>query len=859
MAKRKRILKQLYDVKPTKLDGSLDLEKIERAERIVRVEERIFLQKKVTYRKTSDIRRPDEVIHSSHSFLKKFEPEEKVTFLERAGTEAHRPNIVHLGKAVPEELLSISKVYVPTVFSDKKTGKREIFKESFDRELEDKLDYEIQGELLEPEKTDLSDDSDILKSTEDLLEFLGSRKDKEKKKRRDQHLKFRFLDVFLTGTFAQSRFSSSFAFVVAVLVFSMIVPSFAFVQRGFETKEILVGSEKSILGALTEAKDNLSRGQLEKASSNFEESYEILKNANSEVSKIGGDFSQILRFIPGISKIATANYLLSAGENIALAGKTMTDSMKSITKIENPLNEESDVSLTELFLNLRDGVSRATENLKTANDNVSKANFSDLPPEIQPKFLELKGKLPIAISSLESFSDNSNIILDVLGYNGPRKFLFLFQNNQEMRATGGFIGSYGILDISNGRIKKLFVDDIYNPDGQLTAKIIPPEPIQKMSAVWTMHDANWFPDFPTSAEKIAWFYEKTGGPTVDGVIAMSPNVIEKMLFATGPIDMPEYGTTVDEENFREIVQYEAEVDYDKKQNRPKKFIADLTPKILDKLLNTKDPKMMLWALDILGSALKEKHILIYSKNYNIQKLVSDQGWSGEVLDTNKDYLSVINSNINGYKTDGVIDETIEHEAQIAEDGSIINEVTITRKHNGGNEKYDWWNKVNADFMRVYVPEGSKLIEVSGQTREFVSSPLDYQSLQFKKDPQVEQIEERTEIDEATGTRIYSENRKTVFANWVYVSPGETTVLKYKYRLPFRLSFDALHHPADSFSILYQKQSGSIGSSLISTVNLPDSYKIIWKYPDSLKKNGSTVTFKTKLETDKFIGFAAEKE
>ncbi len=120
--------------------------------------------------------------------------------------------------------------------------------------------------------------------------------------------------------------------------------------------------------------------------------------------------------------------------------------------------------------------------------------------------------------------------------------------------------------------------------------------------------------------------------------------------------------------------------------------------------------------------------------------------------------------------------------------------------------------MNGDYLRVYVPEGSKLLEASGQTREFVSPPLDYQSLQFKKDPQVEQIEEATKVDEATGTRIYTENKKTVFANWVYVSPGETVVLKYKYQLPFKLSFDDLHHPADSFSVLYQKQSGSVGAA-----------------------------------------------
>jgi len=141
---------------------------------------------------------------------------------------------------------------------------------------------------------------------------------------------------------------------------------------------------------------------------------------------------------------------------------------------------------------------------------------------------------------LEEFNQKQTIFQDLLGYNGPRKYLFLFQNNHEIRATGGFIGSYGVLNVHNGNVKELFVDGIFNPDGQLSVRVVPPKPIQKISTNWSTHDANWFPNFPTSAEKIAWFYEKTGGPTVDGIITLTPTVMEKLLEITGPIEMLEY-------------------------------------------------------------------------------------------------------------------------------------------------------------------------------------------------------------------------------------------------------------------------------------------------------------------------------
>ncbi len=665
-------------------------------------------------------------------------------------------------------------------------------------------------------------------------------------------------DVF--SQYSVPKFRYAFSFASILILFSLLIPALSYFQKALNTRTLLLAKSNDALGRLAQAKDNLSNSNFEKAALDFSESRQILSDASQEIEKMGGNFSEILRFVPGISKLASANYMISAGEHFSIAGKNIAESVESLNSLENPLdfnNQANQPSLTDLFLNLQDGLQKSQEEISQAENDLNKVNIDDLPAEIRDKFLEIKSKLPIVNASIENFLDYSQIFLDILGYNGPRKYLFLFQNNQEMRATGGFIGSYGILDISNGRVKKLFVDNIYNPDGQLKARVIPPAPIQKMSAVWTMHDANWFPNFPTSAEKVSWFYEKTGGPTVDGVIAITPELLCDLLEITGPIEMPEYDVTIDAENFIEKTQKEVELDYDKEENQPKKIIADLTPKILDRVFSERELASIVKILKTLDSALAQKHLLLYSKNYNIQKLISEQRWSGEILNSNKDYLSVINTNINGYKTDGVIDETIHHQSEIQSNGTVVDTAAITRKHNGGNEEYDWWNKVNGDWMRVYVPKGAKLLAVSGHTREFVAPALDYQSLGFKRDPQLESVDDTARIDEESGTKIYEENNKTVFANWVYVSPGESVTITYKYVLPFKLSFDALHHPADSFSVLYQKQSGSIGSKLVSEIKLPENMRSIWHWPDNLRQSENSYKMETVLTTDKFVGIAME--
>ena len=207
-------------------------------------------------------------------------------------------------------------------------------------------------------------------------------------------------------------------------------------------------------------------------------------------------------------------------------------------------------------------------------------------------------------------------------------------------------------------------------------------------------------------------------------------------------------------------------------------------------------------------------------------------------------------------------EKISLKSEVQDDGSILNTVKIKREHTGGDSEYDWWNRVNSDYMRVYVPKDSRLISVSGHTREFNQPPVDYDALSYKRDPQVRMEEERTVVDEESGTKIYEDAGKTVFANWVYVSPRETAEITYKYLLPFKIGPMSEFRPIDTHSILFQKQSGSQGSLLEYEIEFPDKFKPTWSYPgekldfaEDLPSGKKSFKLDTDLKTDKFFGAA----
>lgn len=791
---KNQIIRQMFDVRPVKNSGDLDWEKIKQVEMAEAVNAKKNLRS------------------------------EKVTPLKKL-------KICQLGKTFKSEdwpfYHDFYNTYAKKIESEK--DNRSPIKKEKRYKKRDKKEY--QQNL---QKENIHD----VKNTDDPINLFG------------------FRDLFCPARLAFNfNFrKTAFFFGGTSLALFLFISGIFFWFKGIEVKGNVLKTGESAYGNLSLAVEDIKNQNFSGSSDKLSQAYENFSQASEDLSQLGDILIEVSRFFPYASQLSSGKNALEAGEHISLAGKYISDSINNIYLLKNPdtnLNS-SKLSLLEISNNIKENAKLAGEELKEAQENIIKIKIDDLPKDKSAKFIELKSKLPFMLLAIENFSENSYVLTDLLGGNGPRKYLFLFQNNQEMRATGGFIGTYGLLDISNGHIGKFFIDGIFNPDGQLNEKIIPPKPIQKMSAAWSLHDSNWFPDFPLSAEKAIFFYEKTGGPTTDGVITFTPTVMQKLLEITGPIIMEEYDVVLDAENFIAKTQYEVEIDYDKEENRPKKILADLAPIVLDKLLSTNDLAVTSKTLDILSQALDEKHILLYSRNSDLQKIISDLGWSGEILQTPKDYLSVVNTNINGYKTDGVVEESMEHQAEIKADGSIIDTVTITRKHSGGNSQYEWWNKVNANYMRVYVPLGSQLLEVEGQTREFNNPPLDYAALEFKRDADVEKEESNIFIDEEAGTRIYQDADKTVFANWVYVSPQETVTIKYKYRLPFKLKFDK-NNPADAYSLLIQKQSGSLGSRFNSEIKYPENYKLEWSCPGELEKGNRELKFDSDLETDKFIG------
>lgn len=641
-------------------------------------------------------------------------------------------------------------------------------------------------------------------------------------------------------------------FVPVTISLFIFVLLFGFVGNAFKTKDKAMALAYSGYHNLLLAKKEVGQANFSLASESFARAQKDLFSAQQAIDSLAGKSLKWLSFLPGIKKLNDQENVLLAAKNISSAGHGLLASLSDLglDQLDILSRQNQNRSLTDVLELFKNSLSDSLQKLEQAQNNLAEVSLSSLPASLGVGFLNLKSQLQ---DGLGGFSDLPFLIENlqqILGQQRSKKYLVIFQNNSEMRATGGFIGSYAILDIFQGEIQNLFIDNVFNPDGQLQEKIMPPEPIQKISANWSMHDANWFADFPTSAKKVAEFYEATGGSTVDGVFALTPQVLERLLEITGPIYSPKYGIEINDQNFISNIQYKVEEDFNKEENRPKKILADLAPMIFDRLGEKikREPTNIAAAL---MQSLTNKDMLFYFKDEQLQDFVQKQGWAGQLKNTSGDFLMFVNSNINGYKTDYVIDQTINHHVRISPSGEVFNTLRVSRGHNGGGSIYDWYNQVNSDYFRVYVPEGSDLLYASGQTFQEPETKVDYSQEEYLKDRDLRKIW-ATQAKTKEGIDIFTETGKTVFGGWLFTSPGEETDLIIQYKLPFKLDFKK---PAQAFSVLLQKQPGQQNSQISLTVDWPQEKEVFLMQEGQLQKiNNQQFSYQGNFTQDQAFGF-----
>lgn len=432
-----------------------------------------------------------------------------------------------------------------------------------------------------------------------------------------------------------------------------------------------------------------------------------------------------------------------------------------------------------------------------------------------------------AVAMSDFFGDIEPLVMlspHLAGFDSERTYLVLFQNDTELRPTGGFIGNYGILRVRDGRIVDFKIDDTYNLDRAAMKGGRPPAPFplpeQLAQPLWYFRDVNWLPDFPETAVRALQFYKEEGGTAKpNAVIALTTGPLIDLLKLTGPISLGAGQFT--DKNVVDTLQSAVEVDY-YKQGIPvteRKAIVNSLGQALAERLKTLSPYQLRDVLGIMRDNLDEKNMLLYDTDTAIERQYIVRNWAGEIKQASGDYLMVVDANLASLKTDPAVDRSIHYAVTARKDGRYVADLNIIYNHHGN---FTWKTTRLRDYVRAYVPKGSELLSSNGaMVREKNSQP---------------------------GVVLTTEESgKTVFGAFVAVEPGEIKELHLTYLLPAGVV--EAKGSLENYSLYVQKQPGAAHHEL--EVIGPAEATVAWS-PQSLAAargaNGS-VSWKTILVAD----------
>jgi len=585
-----------------------------------------------------------------------------------------------------------------------------------------------------------------------------------------------------------------FVFLGILLVFILSTGAFAFtVYNSFKSEKAALSQRAGELKAAVK-EQNLVK--IKEANKNLREETDKLK---SKVQKyvfvstlpiVGGYYQDVNHLLnAAVSGTNTIDLIVEAitpysdllGLSGAKAGQGET-TMDRITFLVTTLDK------------IRPQLDKIGLELEAAKKEVDQINPKRYPEEYRGT--KIRENISLLISTIDEASllvKDAKPLLEALpemmGVTNAKYYFVLFQNDGELRPTGGFMTAYGILKIDKGKVTPVLSEDIYSLDTAWGKKIAAPEVIKKYHKnvpYYYIRDMNISPDFAESIKPVMDIYgnQIPGAMKVDGVIAVDTQLLASLLKVLGTIGVPEWGNFSAETDKRcdcPQVVYRLEELADKPvsevRTARKAVIGPLMHSILANAFNS--PKDKIGALFNVGlTGIREKHVLFYMFDEKAQLAIEAFNMGGKVKDYDGDYQLLVDTNFAGAKSNLFIKQKIDEKIEVSSEGEVTKTLTII--YNNPFPASDCGllsgglclNGLYRDWFRLYVPKGSTLIEMTGS-------------------------EVAPETKEELGKTVF----EGFYGDKLPLRPQSMTKVSFKYKLPFKVE------KGKPYKLLIQKQAG----------------------------------------------------
>lgn len=492
--------------------------------------------------------------------------------------------------------------------------------------------------------------------------------------------------------------------------------------------------------------------------------------------------------------MATSPELLAAGrKGLAVTQQALDLVAPSVARIQR---EEPDATTMDvLLLSLAENAARLPElvpGLASLRATLATVPAAGLPERLASPL----AAAPHAVELGEVFARLGPHLPGLLGMDAPKTYLILVQNNHELRATGGFIAAVGRLTLDEGRITDLdFVDsyDIYRRDGVYPPA---PAPMQKYMNIQllVMRDANWSPDLPTSAQIAQSLYQSDTGIKVDGIVTIDLHAVKRIFSALGTLRAPGFDEPVTGDNIEtQIISLwerpagtdaTADSELGEWWNKRKDFIPALAGAVMEQVQQGKVNYLALAAA--LQETLYTRSVQVWVDDADVQRELHEIGWDGALqAEKNADFLAVVDTNMGYNKVDAAIERQLDYRVVWPDGPTKPAQATVTLTYTHpidaedpgcdltpryGKDYADLIARCYFNYVRVYVPGSSRLLNVEGVSPETVET-------------------QRGE----TGTQV--------FTGYFILEPNHRHQISYTYLLPEGIT-------PTQYRLILQRQSGT---------------------------------------------------
>jgi len=645
--------------------------------------------------------------------------------------------------------------------------------------------------------------------------------------------------------------------VLSVLAVSacLLIPSYAKCARVMNhvlsLREHLRGLEAIGTAGLL---SNLQGGELEAMRDELVQAGDDMRGLKAELGPALA-LAPYLGWLPVVGgDVAAAPHLLKMGIGLSEVVDLVFEGLDPLLPLLNGPGESS--SETSVGEAVAMALAEGQPNFSAAQaelDRVEQLRLTVDEKRLSARVGRLLDRLDRYLPLLGTGLDGLVVAPSLLGVDEPRTYLLLAQNEHELRPTGGFISSVALVRVADGKIVDFDFRDSYAVDDLSHPHPDAPEPLDRymLAQIWLLRDANWYPDFPTSAAVARDLYQLDQGVLVDGVIGADLTAMQSLVKAMEPIHLEGYDEEVTGANVIPLVQEYWGSPAGEGQSgdwwaHRKDFMGHLLGAMMARLetdVGAVDPVRM---IEALRGGLEEKHFLVYVVDPAVSEILGENHWDGAIRQSDGDFLMVVDTNMGFNKVNPNVDSAVDYQVRIEDDGNVASRLAVTyRNQSSGRgdrcvqeadypptyqEMMDgcYW-----DYLRVYVPESSDLVQNPELT-------LPEGSLRARESGDGGKL---LPLEEGA-----VESGKNVHGLFFVVAPAERREMVFRYRLPSSvLESDG---STRTYTLLVQKQPGTQAVPLRVEVKLPADSTLVSFSPEASTPSEENVVFQTDLREDR---------